>query len=186
MTAPSEGEHPGLTGEEFLEKLRGMRIRAQSPDRSVRVVFGFGGTSVELASTGSAGHTEDSLGKQISAALEAAQHGYQRAMPMLLAQARGRPVPDPSRPPERDPRFAAFSKAIGGLAVESVSPRGLVRVRREGSTGVAVEIRRGALRRGTDGDEDLIAEINAAVQGADEEYGRKFEVADVNHLREEN
>ncbi|MEV0647860.1 hypothetical protein AB0I28_21595 [Phytomonospora sp. NPDC050363] len=185
------GEDPGggprMTPEEFLEKLDRLTIRATSPDRSVRAVLDMSGTRLEFGPRGTRGHSERSLGEQVSAALEASQHGYQRAMAMLLEQAAppGSREKQDVRAPEPRSVEARYRARLGGIDVQTRSPRGCVKVRRTGTTGVEVEIRPNTLGHRQFSDADLLAEINAAVGSADEQYTVKFEVAKADKHRED-
>lgn len=183
MTASADVDAPLLSYEDFMEKLRRLTITAKSPDQSVTVTYGFTGTRVAFGSRGSRGHSEQSLSRQISAALEAGQHGYQRAMAMLLEQASGRKPSDEE--PEKGSPADLYREAVDAIAIETTSPRGLVTVGRGGVTGVRLIIRPRTLEYGTVSDEELMAEVNAAVRGAEEAYTRKFEVARVNSLTRE-
>ncbi|GLZ75418.1 hypothetical protein Afil01_02250 [Actinorhabdospora filicis] len=183
MTASAEVDDPLLSYQEFMEKLRRLTITAKSPDQTVRVTYGYSGSRVELGSRGTRGHTEETLSRQISAALEASQHGYQRAIALLFEQVTGeRP---PAKEPDKDSPAAVYRDSLDAIAIETVSPRGLVKVGRSGVTGIRLIIRPRTLSLGTVPDEELMAEVNAAVRGAEEEYTRKFEVAKANSLRKD-
>lgn len=77
---------------------------------------------------------------------------------------------------------ARYRTSVGEIAVESVSPRGLVKLGRRGATAVKLIIRPRTLALGTVSDEELMDEVNAAVRGGEREYTRKFESAMVNSL----
>ncbi|GLZ78151.1 hypothetical protein Afil01_29580 [Actinorhabdospora filicis] len=183
MTASTTVDDPLLSYEEFMEKLRRLTITAKSPDHSVTVNYGYTGTRVELGSRGTQGHTEESLAGQISAALEASQHGYQRAIALLIEQARGAKAPDEE--PEAGSVGSRYRTSVGEITVETVSPRGLVKVGRRGATAIKLIIRPRTLALGTVSDEELMDEVNAAVRGGEQEYSRKFESAMVNSLGDE-
>lgn len=183
MTASAEVDDPLLSYREFMEKLRRLTITAKSPDQSVKVTYGYTGTRVELGSRGSQGHTEESLSRQISSALEASQHGYQRAIALLFEQATGERAPE--EPPAEESPTALYQQSLDAIAIETTSPRGLVKVGRRGVTAIRLVIRPRTLSLGTVSDEELMTEVNAAVRGAEEEYTRKFEVARANSLRRE-
>ncbi|GIG66562.1 hypothetical protein [Phytomonospora endophytica] len=167
-------EGPSLGFEEFTEKLRKLTVRALSPDRSVRAILDSTGKRVEFGYDGSGGHTERTLGEQVTAALQAIEQGYQRAMSILLSHATGEPEPLAGTP-VLDARGRAYAQRVGGIDVRVESPRGAVAIRRSARpSGTEVRIRPNTLGGLGMSDEQLVGELNAAIAAADSEYERRF------------
>lgn len=175
---------PGLGFEEFAEKVRGLTVRAMSPDRSVRAILDHDGKRVAFGYDGIAGHTERSLGEQLTAALQAIEHGYQRAMAILLSHATGVAEPQ-ERAPVLDARGRAYAERVGGIDVSVESPRGAVTIRRSARpSGTRVTIRPNTLGGLGMSEAQLVGELNATIASADAEYERRFGAVQEEYRRE--
>lgn len=154
MTAPSS--RPSAV--ELLAGLRGLTVRAPSPDGTVHALLGPHGSRVELADT--TGRSPGALARQITAALAAAQRDYRDAILVLM----GGQIT--TAPP--GPLTTELETALAEVTAEAVSPLGLAVVRRHGATGVTVELRPDA-----PGHPRLAAELDAALHDADRAYARR-------------
>lgn len=177
-------DSPTLGFEEFTEKLRKLTVRAMSPDRSVRAILDHDGKRVEFGYDGIGRHTEHTLGEQVTAALQAIEQGYQRAMAILLSHATGEAEP-PTEAPVLDVRGRAYVEQVGGIDVRVESPRGAVAIRRSARpSGTQVKIRPNTLGGLGMSDAQLVGELNAAIAAADSEYERRFGAVQDEYRRE--
>ena len=154
----------------FIGRMNRMTINGTSADRTVTVTYTIAdGYRFELDKNRIAKHTEESLAGAIKAAVRGVNTGYAKG----VLTGGGEPLPvEPADPGQRR-RLRRIAAARAEVVVRQTSPRGYVKVKLHGPSGIDVRIRPGTLGRLDIGSTELAAETTAAWNAALDAYGRR-------------
>lgn len=143
------------------DRLASLRIRTQSPDRSVFVELTRGeGIAVDFEEHLLRGHNDRSLSEQLEVAVTGALIGYAQAVEMIKVEAYG--LAADTTPHGRAAELhRAYEEAGEVIEVQSASPGGCVRALWSGKNDIQIQVKNGTLRRLDT--HALIGEVNAAI-----------------------
>lgn len=150
----------------FAEQSDRIRVTAKSPDGSVTALLDRAtGVRVELAPGTERDHSEESLARQVAAALTGAAAGGATGLDKVN-QHHGGARPETVATGPQAEYLDRLKQRLSEVEVRSLSPRGYVQIGYRGASGFDIRIEPGALRRRGVDAEQLTVEINTALQQA--------------------
>ena len=144
----------------IMEDLHRLAVNGQSADRSLRVVLSAAtGLRVEANPYRIRGHTEETLSRQVSTAVQRALEAMDRQSDRLLSEW-DPPLTDPEERAGIEVRLKRFTAAVREIEVSAVSQRGLATATLRGTTRATLTLKSRCLDNF--GFETVMADINGA------------------------
>ncbi|ADD41464.1 hypothetical protein [Stackebrandtia nassauensis] len=151
--------------ETLLDKTRRLAVSATSPKLIVTATAdGQGNIRVRFADNGVAGHSEEALAAEITAAVRGAFNGYRKGLTSIMGSdpmAAENPRLRPDGPAAK--RRREFVEAAGEVSAQSTSPGRVVQMRWRGIDQIEFRLRPGSVSRLDPVEERLATEVNAVI-----------------------
>lgn len=142
-----------------IEQLDRISMSVTSPDKTVKIDFAAPAGLIARLRPGSVRrHSEESLSRQVQAALLGAMRGYREAVRTIL------------EPDAAEPADTPLDRELAKQRVRAGSPRGAVDIDWHGSSDIRVRFRPRVLDRFDE--TELAAELNTAIAEVVSAYGR--------------